>query len=87
MQPVLTWEDISVQMLDFIQQHFPYAWDLRDEFVTATWETIYMLLVSMVIGGLIGLVMGVIMTITGKGGILENRIIYRILDILSLIHI
>lgn len=80
MQPVLTWENISVQMLDFIQQHFPYAWDLRDEFVTATWETIYMLLVSMVIGGLIGLVMGVIMTVTGKGGILENRFIYRVLD-------
>lgn len=69
----------------FIEKYLPYAWDLRDEFITATWETIYMVLISIVVGGLLGLALGIIMTITGPGGILSNRGIYKLLD--SLVNI
>ncbi len=66
----------------FIEKYFPYAWELRDEFLEATWETIYMMLIAIVIGGFFGLILGIIMTVTGPGGILENRQLYKVLDTL-----
>ncbi|MGX7107262.1 methionine ABC transporter permease [Hutsoniella sourekii] len=69
----------------FIEQYFPYAWDLREEFVTATWETLYMLGLAVVFGGFFGLVLGIVMTVTGPGGILENKPVYKVLD--SLINV
>nr|WP_240430600.1 methionine ABC transporter permease [Suicoccus acidiformans] len=60
----------------------PYAWPIRDEFLVATGETIYMLVISCLIGGLLGLILGIIMTVTGPNGILENPVIYKALDTL-----
>lgn len=73
--------EITRNIMAFILEHFPHAWDLRDEFLIATWETIYMLVLSMTIGGIIGLIVGIIMTVTGPNGILENRYIYKVLDV------
>ncbi len=47
-----------------------------------TWDTLHMVLVSTGIGYLIGLPLGVLLTITDKNGISPNRFIYRILDII-----
>ncbi len=47
------------------------------------WETIYMTLVSTALGYLIGLPLGITLAVTDKGGIKPNRIVYRILDVIS----
>ncbi len=64
----------------WIENLFPYAWPLREEFLTATWETLYMLIFSAGIGGFLGLVFGVLITVVEPGGILENRTLYHGLD-------
>lgn len=58
---------------EIMELWLPYAWPIRDEFLVATGETIYMLVISCLIGGLLGLILGIIMTVTGPN--------------LSLIHI
>ena len=50
---------------------------------TGFWETIYMTLVSTALGYVIGLPLGVTLAVTGKGGIRENKVVYRILDVIS----
>lgn len=47
------------------------------------WETIYMTLVSTALGYLIGLPLGITLAITDRGGIKPNRVLYRILDVIS----
>ena len=49
---------------------------------TGFWETIYMTLVSTALGYVIGLPLGVTLAVTGKGGIRENKVVYRILDVI-----
>ncbi|WP_167958109.1 methionine ABC transporter permease [Anaerosporobacter faecicola] len=46
-------------------------------------ETLYMTLISVCMGYLLGLPMGVILTITDKKGIRPNAVIYKILDVFS----
>ena len=67
-------------MTTLIERWFPYAWDLREQFVEATWETIYMVLIACLVGGLLGLILGVIATVTRPGGLFANRGIYKVLD-------
>lgn len=50
------------------------------ELVNATWETIWMLLASGIVALLLGLLVGVIVTVTNKDGLLENKIIYFVFD-------
>lgn len=47
------------------------------------WETIYMTLVSTGLGYLLGLPLGITLAVTDKEGIKPNRVVYRILDIVS----
>ena len=67
-------------MNEFMSKWLPHAWKLREEFLEATWETLYMLGLSTVLAGLFGLILGIIMTVTGPRGILENKYIYKFLD-------
>lgn len=46
-------------------------------------DTVYMTLVSTFAGYVIGLPMGVVLTVTDKDGIKPNAVIYRILDAIS----
>lgn len=80
-----TFREFSASVSTFLETYIPYAWELREEFVEAIWETVYMMLLSIGIGGLLGLLLGIIMTVTGFNGILENRTIYKVLD--SLVNI
>lgn len=67
-------------MTQIIERWFPYAWDLRSQFVEATWETIYMVLIACLVGGIFGLILGVIATVTRPNGLLPNRVVYKVLD-------
>lgn len=62
---------------------FDYSWSIRDRIVDDFLTTIYMLVVSAIFAGIIGLILGVIMVVTDKNRILENKVIYNILDKLT----
>lgn len=82
---LLTVGSFSTSLNAFMEEYLPYAWELREEFVKAIWETIYMTFISIGVGGFLGLILGIIMTVTGYNGILENKAIYKTLD--SLVNI
>ncbi|MBP5294390.1 MAG: ABC transporter permease [Lachnospiraceae bacterium] len=48
----------------------------------ATLETLYIVFSSTILGYLIGLPMGVVLTVTDKDGIAPNRVVYKILDVI-----
>lgn len=52
------------------------------KFLEATFQTLTYVVVAMVIGGFAGLVIGVFLTTTRQGGILQNRTTYWILNFL-----
>ena len=58
----------------------PQLWNLL---YTDTWLTIYMVVMSTFFGYVIGLPLGIILNVTDKDGIAPNRIIYRILDVIT----
>lgn len=66
--------------MKFFAHYFPNAVTMQSDFTQATWETIYMTLITAVIAGIIGLAMGIGLIVTQPGGILENKIIYNLLD-------
>ncbi|MFS0645774.1 methionine ABC transporter permease [Siminovitchia sp. 179-K 8D1 HS] len=48
--------------------------------LSALWETLYMVSVSLFFGGIIGIFLGILLVATRKGHILENRIIFSIVN-------
>ena len=89
-------------MIDFIQTYLPnvyrMGWSGQAGWGTAIYLTLYMTFISFVIGGLLGLIAGLLLVLTAPGGIIENKLVFHILDkitsifraipfILSLIHI
>ena len=46
-------------------------------------ETLYMSVASTLFGYLFGIPYGVILTVTAKGGLAPNRLVYKILDIIA----
>lgn len=63
-----------------METFFPNVIMYADEFPEAIVDTLYMLIVSGVISALIGILLGVVVVVTRKDGILENRILFWILD-------
>ena len=63
-----------------MEEWLPDAWPLGEKFVEAIWETVYMLGLTIVWAGLLGLILGVIITVTSSNGILPNKVIFKILD-------
>jgi D-methionine transport system permease protein len=51
-------------------------------FIEAFWETIYIVALSLGIGGAIGLVLGLVLYTTRRGGLLENRGVFAALNVL-----
>ena len=62
---------------------FEYSLSIKDRIIDDFITTLYMLGVSAIIAGIFGLVLGVIMVVTDKDRILENKIVYSILDKLT----
>lgn len=52
---------------------------MGDQLLMATWETIYMVLISVFLSYLVGLPLGVILVITSDGHIMENKLINKLL--------
>lgn len=50
-------------------------------FQDAIWQTLQMVVATLVLGGILGLVLGVLLYTTRKGGILENVWLYNILNV------
>ena len=48
--------------------------------IEGTWATLYMTLVSTLFGYMVGLPLGIVLTITDKEGIKPNAVVYKILD-------
>lgn len=63
---------------DFLQQFTPQMWQMT---ALSTWQTIYMSLVATFLAVVIGVPMGFLAFLTGKGRILEHKISYEILDV------
>lgn len=62
---------------------FDYSLSIKDRIVSDFKATLYMLIVSAIFAGLLGLILGVIMVVTDKDRILENKVVYSILDKLT----
>lgn len=66
--------------MNLLQTLFPNTMDKIPEFLESIAETLQMTAVSGIVSFALGLVLGIVLTVTKKGGILENRIIYSVLD-------
>lgn len=67
-------------MIEWFSQWMPNVVELADEFPISLMQTMQMLVITGVISFVFGLLFAVILVVTKKGGILENRIIFFVLD-------
>ncbi len=59
---------------------FPNVIQYANQFPEAILETLYMLVISGVISAILGILLGVIVVVTRKDGVLENKVVFWILD-------
>lgn len=64
----------------FMYDIFPNLQRAQEELIECLFQTLDMVVVSGLISFLFGVIFGVILIVTRKGGILENKIIYNVLD-------
>ncbi len=57
--------------------------EVTDMIIAGIGQTLYMTLFSTFLGYLFGLPMGILLTVTDKGGLKPNRVIYKILDVIA----
>ena len=67
-------------MESLVQKLLPNVITKLPEIYKATVETLLMILVAGLISFVIGLIFGVILVVTGKGNILENKVVYYVLE-------
>lgn len=71
-------------MLEWIQTYLPnvykIGWAGDNGWLAAINATLFMTVVSFIIGGLLGLLAGLFLVLTGPGGVIENRPVFQILD-------
>ncbi|MCL0329733.1 methionine ABC transporter permease [Apilactobacillus xinyiensis] len=66
--------------MNLIAKYLPNVANSIPDFIQATWETLYMTILTAIVGGLIGLIVGVLLVVTGPDGIAQNKTFYNILD-------
>lgn len=66
-------------MIDWINQYFPNVINLKEDIISSTYETIYMVAATSLFSVIFGILLGVIMVVVDEGGILENKWVYSIL--------
>jgi D-methionine transport system permease protein len=66
----------------------PVQWDLIGPLIVdATVQTLHMVVQTIIVGGILGLILGVVLWSVSKGGLFENKIVYQILNfIINLIR-
>lgn len=67
-------------LVQTIEQIAPNAWQIRDRVIESTWQTIYMTLIAAAIAGTVGIIIGVILVITNKGGVVQKPGFYARLE-------
>lgn len=67
-------------LVQTIEQIAPNAWQIRDRVIESTWQTIYMTLIAAIIAGTVGIIIGVILVITNKGGVVQKPGFYARLE-------
>ena len=67
-------------MLDILNAIIPNVVSKPDELWVSIWQTIYMMVVAGSIAFAMGMFFGIVLIVTKQGGILENRIVFGILD-------
>lgn len=67
-------------MTQFLESYFPNAVAIQGEIIQATIDTIYMTFWTSLVAGVLGVFFGVLLVVTRPGGILEQRLIFTILD-------
>ncbi|MDF0512880.1 ABC transporter permease [Agromyces sp. H3Y2-19a] len=55
--------------------------ELGPDFWTAAFETLYMVALTLLIGGAIGLVLGIVLYASRAGGLMPNPIVYNVLNV------
>jgi D-methionine transport system permease protein len=68
-------------MAEFFESVMPNVYAYRDKLLTNSVATLQMFLLSGVFAFAIGLFLGILLTVTRKGGIRQNRIVFYIVDI------
>lgn len=66
--------------MEFINNLLPNVSGIWDEVWISTAETLYMTIVSALIAGILGIVLGVILLITDKNGLAPKPLLYNFLD-------
>lgn len=67
-------------MSQFLQTYFPNVIEIQDEIIENIWETLYMTGLTALIAGILGILLGIILVVTDRGGILESPRLYDFLD-------
>lgn len=67
-------------MQELLNKWIPNVMERLPDFYQAMGDTLLMVLWSGAISFVLGLALGVVITVTKPGGVLENRVIYQILD-------
>ncbi|MDR3334038.1 MAG: ABC transporter permease [Treponema sp.] len=67
-------------MAELARALMPHVMDRIPELLISLWQTIYMILVTGSISFVFGIIFAVILTISRKGGILENMVLWTVLD-------
>jgi D-methionine transport system permease protein len=67
-------------MEELLKALIPNVMTKVPELIKSFWQTLYMMGVSGVISFVLGLTFGIILTVTKKKGIMENAVVYNILD-------
>lgn len=67
-------------MPQFLTRYFPNVIEIQDEVIESTFQTIYMVLITAAVAGILGILLGVVLVVTSPNGILENKRIYNFLD-------
>ena len=66
--------------MSFIQTWFPNASHMGPSIVNDTVQTLYMTGITAVVAGIFGILIGILLVITGPSGITPNRVVYSVLD-------
>jgi D-methionine transport system permease protein len=67
-------------MADLLRRIMPHVMERTGELFTSLWQTVYMILVTGSISFVFGIVFAVILTVSRRGGILENVPLWTVLD-------
>ena len=68
-------------MVEFIKAIMPNVYAYRSRFFQSCEATLQMFVIAGLISFALGLLFGVVLTVTREGGIRPNRLIYRVLDV------